>query len=156
MTYVVSSCLFVYFAVFYYWASGQKASDDWRLPLYGTLLHWDHGVCPLPGTVFTDALPNCRCPRLVLNSLYVSVVLQWKDSNKKGGFCTKKVVTLQDIYLIYLTLTDKASYLAYGKRFNTFFAGKEDCGFCPPLGLLWLKSQWNGDLLMCRMKRSND
>lgn len=45
------SCLSVHLAVFYYRASGQETSDDWWLPLHGTLLCWDHCVRHPPGTV---------------------------------------------------------------------------------------------------------
>lgn len=50
------SYLSVCSAVFHHRACWQKTSDDWRLPFHGTLLSWDHSVCPLPGTLSSDAL----------------------------------------------------------------------------------------------------
>lgn len=44
------SRLFVHHAVFHHRASGQKTSDDRRLPLHGSLLRWDHSVRPPAGT----------------------------------------------------------------------------------------------------------
>lgn len=45
---------FLSFAVFYDRASGQTASHDWWLLLYGALLFRDYNNSPLPGTASPD------------------------------------------------------------------------------------------------------
>lgn len=48
------SLQFLSFAVFYDRASGQTASYDWWLLLYGALLFRDYNNSPLPGTASPD------------------------------------------------------------------------------------------------------